>query len=106
MPKTDPGRDILNGLIEDLTAIKRLPPEERILAIVPLLDRSGGDGNNAESRLSAVRAHAAREAAEAAGGQTALALKLGVTPQRINTIITGKTTSSRRRAAKTGAAGG
>lgn len=106
MPK-DTGRDILGALINELTAIKRLPPKERILALVPLLDRSGG--SNAESRLAAARSHAAKTASDAAGGQSALALELGVTPQRISTIISGK--SSRRTkkstaASQTGAAGG
>ena len=102
MPRTDPGRDILNALITDLTAIRRMPPKDRIQALVPLLDRASPD--RAETRLATARSHAARDAAADAGGQTALAAELGVTPQRISSLISGM--SSRKRKSQTGAAGG
>lgn len=105
----DTGRAILDGLITQLTTIRRLPKQDRIQALVPLLDRSSDD--NAETRLAAARSHAARDAAreDFDGNMTALAQAIGVTPQRISSLIAGvssrKTASRRRAATKVGAVG-
>jgi hypothetical protein len=107
MPR-DTGRDILTGLIADLTAIKRLTPKDRIQELQRLLDRSGPD--NAESRLASARSHATRDAAAQAGSQTALAKELGITAQRVSTLISGissrKAAANRRKEQAGAAAGG
>lgn len=108
MPRPpDTGRDIIDDIITDLNALRRLPPRERIQAILPLLDRTSN--NCVESRLATVRSYAAQFAVAALGGsQTDLARELGLTPQRISTIISGvssRKAAARRRAVGNGAVG-
>jgi DNA-binding phage protein len=79
--------DALIALADQIRDAAMLPPDETVVALAVLMDRSGGD--SLDKRLSAARQAAAQAAVARYGSQSEVARRTGLSRQAVSRIVSG-----------------